>query len=120
MAGAACPAKPLATFLEAQARAIGRILYVFALAGALGRGRPFHGMREPLFLVPLYLVTLVPHIASMTVGWEGGWITGIAFAFVPFRFTMPLSRSDARPSCMRSRNGPSSQSENGKEKPLLR
>jgi hypothetical protein len=76
----ACPAKPLATFLEAQARAIGLILFVFALAGALGRGRPFHGLREPLFLVPLYLVTLVPHIASMTVGWEGGWIPGIAGA----------------------------------------
>src|SRR5207244_2674690 len=62
------------------ARAIGLLLFIFAFAGALGRGRPFHGLRVALFLVPLYLVGLVPPVASMTVGWEGGWALGIAGA----------------------------------------
>jgi hypothetical protein len=73
-------AKPLGTFLEDQARGIGYLLMIFALAGALGRGKPFHGLREAFYLVPLYLVNLVPPVAAMAVGWEGGWALGTAGA----------------------------------------
>ena len=76
----ACPAKPLATFLEDKVRPIGYFLIVFAVAGALEKGKPFQGMRKVLFLVPVYLVNLVPPVAAMTVGWGGGWILGIAGA----------------------------------------
>jgi hypothetical protein len=77
-----CPAKPLATFLEVQARTIGYFLVIFAVAGALGRGRPLHGLRELVYLLPFYLVGLIPNVASMTVGWQGGWLLGIAGAAV--------------------------------------
>jgi hypothetical protein len=76
----AYPAKTLAPFLEAQVWAIGFFLFMLALAFALRRGRLFHALREPLFLVPVYLVQLVPQVASMTGGWEGGWMLGIAGA----------------------------------------
>jgi hypothetical protein len=78
----ALPATDVATFLDDQARVIVLFLFFFALAGALGRGKPFHGLREPLFLVPVYLAQLVPSVASMVVAWEGGWILGIAGAAV--------------------------------------
>ena len=77
----AAPAKPLATFLLDQARGFGMFLIVCGLAGALAnRRRPFQGLRLPLSIVPLYLVGLVPPVASATVGWEGGWALGIAGA----------------------------------------
>src|SRR5438477_4494094 len=56
----ACPAKPLATFLLNQAWGLGTFLGVCALAGALAGKGPFHGLRLPLSVVPLYLVGLVP------------------------------------------------------------
>ena len=74
----ACPARPLAEFLVAQAWGIGFLLFMFGLAGALGKGRPWHGLREPLYIVPLFLMGQVPLVAAMTVGWDGGWFHGIA------------------------------------------
>jgi hypothetical protein len=58
---------------------IGYFLVIFAV-GALANRRPLLGLRATLYLVPLYLVNLVPPVASMTVGWEGGWILGLAGA----------------------------------------
>ncbi len=79
----ACPAKPLATFLEDQAESIGFLLCIFVFMPAvLVRKMPFQGLRELSCVVPLYLVGLVVPVASMTVGWEGGWILGIAGAAV--------------------------------------
>ena len=52
----------------------------FALAGAMVSRKPVAGLRLPLALVPFYLVALVPPVASATVGWEGGWIFGLAGA----------------------------------------
>lgn len=75
----ACPAKPLATFLEDQARGMGGLVFIFALPGALV-GRPLRALRELLVIVPLYLVGQVPSVASMTREWEGGWIPGLAGA----------------------------------------
>lgn len=77
-----CPVKPFDAFLEAQARGIVYPLFMFGLAVALGKGRPWHGLREPLYLVPLYLVAQVPQFASMLVAWEGGWLLGIAGAAI--------------------------------------
>src|SRR5262249_3536673 len=77
----ASPAKPPATFLVDEARTIGMLLFVFALPDVLARRSPFPDLRNlALPLAPLYLVGLVPPVASMTVGWEGGWILGIAGA----------------------------------------
>ena len=77
----ACPAKPLATFFVDQAKAIGWLLIVFALPGALLRKNPLPELRNyALPWAPMYLVGLVPAVVSMTVGWEGGWILGIAGA----------------------------------------
>lgn len=76
----AYPAKPLATFLEDQARAIGFLVGIFVLAGALGRRKVLHSLLVPFNLLPLYLVDLAPPVTSMIVGWEGGWILGIAGA----------------------------------------
>jgi hypothetical protein len=78
----ALPAKPLATYLGIQARVIGYGLILFALAGAMGTGRLLRRLREPLYLVPFYLVQQIPPIVAMTVGWEGGWLRGIAGAAV--------------------------------------
>jgi hypothetical protein len=64
----------LATLDEAWA--IGLFPIAFAFLGALVR-RPFLGLLSALPLVPLLLVPLV---ASLTVGWEGGWVLGIAGA----------------------------------------
>src|SRR5262249_17535676 len=44
------------------------------------RGRLLRRLREPLCLVPFYLVKLVPPVASIAVEWEGGWILGFAGA----------------------------------------
>src|SRR5262249_36782798 len=75
----AYPAKPLATFLMDQARTIGFFLFAFGLPGVLARKSPLAILRNfALPLAPLYLVILVPHVASMTARWEGGWILGIA------------------------------------------
>jgi hypothetical protein len=76
----ASPAKPLAEFWEVQARGNWFLLFLFGLAGVLGRGKPFHGLREPLYFVPLYLVGQVPQFVSFMGGWEGGWLLGIAGA----------------------------------------
>ncbi len=76
----AWPAKPRAIFLEDQARTVGFFLFLFVLGGALAKGRPFQGLRTQLYLVPVYLVNLVPSIVATTVGWEGGWNLGIAGA----------------------------------------
>jgi len=59
-----------------QAWIIGLFPIVFALLGALVR-RPLLGLLSALPIVPL---PLVPLIASTTVGWEGGWLLGIAGA----------------------------------------
>jgi hypothetical protein len=48
----------------------------FALLGALVM-KPFLGLVSALPLVP---VQLIPLVASLTVGWEGGWILGISGA----------------------------------------
>ena len=74
----AYPAKTFVPFLEAQVWAIGFFMFMLALAFALGRGRIFHALREPLFLVPVYLLQLVPKVASMTGEWDGGWTLGSA------------------------------------------
>jgi hypothetical protein len=77
----ACPAKPLATFLEDQAKSIGFLLCIFVfLPAVLVRKRPLQGLRELSCVIPLYFVGLVAPVASMTVGWEGGWILGSAGA----------------------------------------
>jgi hypothetical protein len=74
------PAKPLATFLEDQARTIGSFLFIFALPGLLA-GKPRSGLLTALQIVPIYLVGLVPPAVSMTVGWwDGGWVLGVAGA----------------------------------------
>ena len=74
----AYPARPLATFLETQAWGIGFLLFMFTLSGAMGKGKFLHRLREPLYIVPFYLAAQVPLVAAMTVGWEGGWLLGIA------------------------------------------
>jgi hypothetical protein len=56
---------------------IGILLIASALPGALV-GRPFLGL---LVSLPLVLVLLIPLVASMTVGWEGGGGLGIAGVF---------------------------------------
>lgn len=73
------PVKPLATFLLNQAWGIGLALLTFSLPGLLQRKSPLRELRN--FVLPwasLYLVGLVPFVASMTVEWEGGWLLGIA------------------------------------------
>src|SRR5262249_25422078 len=63
----ACPAKPLATFLVDEARAIGFLLFVFSLPSALARRSPFPDLRDfVLPWAPMHLVGLVPPVASMT------------------------------------------------------
>jgi hypothetical protein len=75
----ASPAKPLATFLADEARTIGFILFAFGLPSVLVWRSPLRDLRNfALPWAPLFLVGLVPPIASMIVGWEGGWILGIA------------------------------------------
>jgi hypothetical protein len=75
----AWPAKPLATFLVNEARGIGLMLLVFTLPGVLARRNPFPDLRNFVFpWAPLFLVGLVPPIASLTVGWEGGGILALA------------------------------------------
>jgi hypothetical protein len=77
----ATPAKPPATFLTDQVQGFGMFLILCALGGALANWRrPFQGLQLPLTILPLYLVGLVPPIASATVGWEGGWTLGFAGA----------------------------------------
>jgi len=61
-----------------EAWVIGLFPITFALLGALVR-RPFLALLSALPLVP---VQLIPLVASLTVGWEGGWILGIAGAAV--------------------------------------
>ena len=74
-------AKPLGALLVDQARGIGIFVILCALAGLLGNWRrPFQGLRLPLTLVPFYLLELIAGAAFTTVGWEGGWILGIAGA----------------------------------------
>jgi hypothetical protein len=46
-------AKPLAAFLEVHSRGIRSLPFMFGLADALGRGKPFHGLLEPFYFVPL-------------------------------------------------------------------
>src|SRR5262249_53175582 len=70
-----------ATLDQAHEIGIGWILLALsglALPGALV-GRPFLGL---LVMSPLVLLILVPVVASMTVGWQGGWVLGIAGAVV--------------------------------------
>src|SRR5262249_15879716 len=75
------PAKPLATVLADQARGMGILLLLCALASVLANWRKtFHGLRLPLLLVPPYLLGLVPPIAATTVVWRGGLVLGIAGA----------------------------------------
>jgi hypothetical protein len=77
----ASPAQPLATLFRDQARMIGFLLLAFGLPGALARRNPFADLRNfVLPWAPTYLVGLVPLVASATVGWDGGWMLGIAGA----------------------------------------
>ena len=55
---------------------IGVCWLALSITGALV-GRPLLGL---LVMSPFVLVTLVPTFASITVGWEGGWILGTAGA----------------------------------------
>jgi hypothetical protein len=64
----AYPAKAPAPFLEGQVWALGFFLFMLALAFDPRTGRLCRALREPLFLVPVYLVQLVPQVASMTGG----------------------------------------------------
>jgi hypothetical protein len=59
---------------QAWAIALGWIL--LAVPGALV-ARPFLGL---LVMSPFVLVNLVPPVGAMTVGWDGGWVLGIAGA----------------------------------------
>ena len=68
------PDMPFARFLVW----IGTYLIIPPLIGWIGWG--IGGLRRVLPIVPIYLVVLVRPLASMTVGWEGGWILGIAGA----------------------------------------
>jgi hypothetical protein len=61
-----------------QAWTIGVFWILLALPGALV-GRPLLGL---LVMSPILLVGLVPPVGSVTVGWEGGWVLGIAGAAV--------------------------------------
>jgi len=65
-----------------EGRTIGSLLFSFALPAALIGRSPFPELRNyALPWAPMYLMgELVPAVASMTVGWEGGWILGIAGA----------------------------------------
>ena len=75
------PAKPLATVLTQQARGIGVLALLCALASALANWRKtFQGLRLPLLLIPLYVAGLVPGIVAATAAWCGGWVLGIAGA----------------------------------------
>jgi hypothetical protein len=78
----AFPAKPLDEFWEVQGRSLWFPLFLFGLSGAMGRGKPYHGLREPLYFLPLYFVGQVPQLVSFLGGWPGGWILGIAGALV--------------------------------------
>jgi hypothetical protein len=77
----ACPEKSLPTFMMDQARTIGSMLFIFVLPGVLAGRNPFSDLRSfGLVWVPLYLVEMVRAVASMTVGWEGGWLLGMVGA----------------------------------------
>jgi hypothetical protein len=76
----ACSPKPLATYLEVQARPLLFFLMVFGFAAAMRKGKTLQGLRELLYFVPLYLMGQVPSLASMAVAWEGGWLFGLAGA----------------------------------------
>jgi hypothetical protein len=79
----ASSAKPLDAVLVNQAKALGLLLFAVVLPGILARKNPLHDLRNfGLPVAPWYLVELVPQIGSMTVGWEGGWLLGIAGAAV--------------------------------------
>jgi hypothetical protein len=111
----AFPAKPLATFLEGQARTIGIFLFVFALPSALARRNPLPGLRNfALALAPTYLVQLVPPVAAGTGGWEGavGAAAGAVNGWMFKRWIMPeYEKRRARESAVRppdSTDGPGS------------
>jgi len=63
-----------------QAETIGTYVIVMVLVCALAKRRPFKGLLFLSLFVPAYLVGLFPHVAALTVGWEGGWIPGNAGA----------------------------------------
>ena len=58
--------------------AIGLAWLLLAIPGALV-GRPVLGLAV---MSPLVLMILVPLAAMQTVGWEGGWVVGIAGAII--------------------------------------
>jgi hypothetical protein len=64
------------TYLEGQILALGYFLFMLAMAAAIGRGGPLRRLREPLFLVPVYLVKQFAPLTSIAVGWKGGWFPG--------------------------------------------
>ena len=74
------PAKPLAEVLVRPACALGLFLFASVVGSVLARRGFFHGLRFPLMLVPIYVMGLVPYVASPAGGWEGGWLLGIAGA----------------------------------------
>jgi hypothetical protein len=76
----ACTAQPAAAYFCDQAKFVGFFLFVLVLGGALAKGSPFKALREQLYFAPLYLVNQIPSVVAMTVGWEGGWILGVAGA----------------------------------------
>jgi hypothetical protein len=74
------PAQPLATSLANQAWEIGKLLFLFALVGAVARENPLREWRWVLPMAPFWLLGLFPAFVSTTVEWEGGWAFGIAGA----------------------------------------
>jgi hypothetical protein len=72
------PAKPLAEVFPACE--LGLFVFASVVGSVLARKGFFHGLRFPLMLVPIYVMGLVPYVASPAGGWEGGWLFGIAGA----------------------------------------
>jgi hypothetical protein len=76
----ACPPTPFASILMDQTWVMGFLL-ILALTGILANWRkPLRALRFPSLMLPLYLLGLVPKVASTIDGWEGGWLLGSAGA----------------------------------------
>jgi hypothetical protein len=74
-----CPPKSLAEFWVVQAH-MGAFLSFCVLASVLAGKGLIEGLKMPVALLPLYILSLVPSVVSMTVEWHGGWLLGFAGA----------------------------------------